>query len=49
MICEGIAEGLPTDKPQGNPIDQLIQSEHKRHRLDRSEMLAMVALLVMIF
>jgi len=49
VIFGVITEALPPDKPQDNLIDQLIQSEDKRHRLDQPEVLAMVTLLVMIF
>jgi hypothetical protein len=48
VIFEVMAEGLPPDKLQDNLIDQLIQIEYKRHRLDQSEMLPVVALLVMV-
>jgi len=49
VIFEGIAEGLSPDKPQYNLIDQLTQIEYKRHRLDQSKTIAVVALLVMVF
>ena len=48
VIFEVIAEGLPPDKPQDNLIDQLIQIEDERHRLDQPEVLAMVALLIVV-
>jgi hypothetical protein len=48
VIFEVIAEGLPPDKPQDNLIDQLIQIEDKRPRLDQPEVLAMVALLIVV-
>jgi hypothetical protein len=49
VICEGIAEGLPPDKPQDDLFNQLIQIEDERHRLDQSKTIAVVALLVMVF
>ena len=51
VICEGVKasqEGLPPEKPQDNLFNQLIQSEDERDRLDQSEMLAMVALLIVV-
>lgn len=47
-IFEVIAEGLPSDKPQDDLINQLIQIEDERDRLDQSEMIAMVALLIVV-
>jgi cytochrome P450 len=47
-IFEVIAEGLPPDKPQDDLINQLIQIEDERDRLDQSELIAMVALLIVV-
>jgi cytochrome P450 len=47
-IFEVIAEGLPPDKPQDDLINQLMQIEDERDRLDQSEMIAMVALLIVV-
>lgn len=47
-IFEVIAEGLPPDKPQDDLINQLIQIEDERDRLDQFEMIAMVALLIVV-
>jgi cytochrome P450 len=48
-IFEVIAEGLPPDKPQDDLINQLIQIEDERDRLDQSEMIAIVALLIVVW
>ena len=48
VIFEVITEGLPPDKPQDNLIDSFIQIEDKRHHLDQPEVLAMVALLIVV-
>jgi hypothetical protein len=45
---EVIAEGLPSDKPQDDLINQLIQIEDERDRLDQFEMIALVALLIVV-
>ena len=47
-IFEVIAEGLPPDKLQDYLINQLIQIEDERDRLDQSELIAMVALLIVV-
>ena len=47
-IFEVIAEGLPPDKPQDDLINQLIQIENERERLDQSEMIATVVLLIVL-
>ena len=47
-IFEVIAEGLPPDKPQDDLINQLMQIEDERDRLDQSAMIAMVALLMVV-
>ena len=47
-IFEVIAEGLPPDKPQDDLINQLIQIEDEREHLDQFEMIAMVALLMVV-
>jgi len=47
-IFEVIVEGLPPDKPQDDLINQLMQIEDERDRLDQSEMIAMVALLIVV-
>ena len=47
-IFDVIAEGLPPDKPQDDLINQLIQIEDERDRLDQSELIAMVALLIVV-
>jgi hypothetical protein len=48
VIFEVITEALPPDKPQDNLIDLFIQLEDKRHHLDQPEVLAMVALLIVV-
>ena len=47
-IFEVIAEGLPPDKPQDDLINQLIQIEDERDRLDQFEIIALVALLIVV-
>ena len=47
-IFEVVVEGLPPDKPQDDLINQLIQIEDERDRLDQSELIAMVALLIVV-
>ena len=47
-IFEVIAKGLPPDKPQDDLINQLMQIEDERDRLDQFEMIAMVALLIVV-
>jgi uncharacterized protein YjeT (DUF2065 family) len=47
VIAEGLPPGLPPDK-QDHLINQLIQIEDEREHLDQFEMVAMVALLMVV-
>ena len=48
VISKGLPPGLPPDKPQDHLINQLIQIEDERKHLDQFEMIAMVALLIVV-
>ena len=47
VIAEGLPPGSPPDK-QDHLINQLIQIEDEREHLDQFEMIAMVALLIVV-